>query len=210
MIDEGLIKMKYRILRKTFASCAVPFTLKKEPFTGILWIFLCTRVIITQTNKSVYRGAMNSTMQILEHQSIYLNNLISYKLYVPREKIPDVIRHILENIGSLNLQPTGKILFTEDICQHKNTEILIPVNRDFEPCEQYGKKEIFKLINAVSARHEGVFSDSGKTEQRLLDYIREKSYHMITLPYYSVVRLDPDNPGSCILDIYIGVNYNIL
>lgn len=149
-------------------------------------------------------------MQILEHQSLYLNNLVSYKLHIPREKTPFMIRHILDNIGSLNLQPSGKILFTEDIYQYRNMEILIPVNQEFEACEQYGKKEAFKLINAVSARHEGGFSESEKTEQRLLDYIRDKSYQMITLPYYSIVRLDEAHAGSCIMDIYIGVNYNIL
>ena len=149
-------------------------------------------------------------MQILEQQSLYLNNLISYKLHIQREKLPFMIRHIMENIGSLNLQPTGKLLFTEDIRNDKNMEILIPVDRDFEPCAQYGTKKIFKLINAVSARHEGAFFETEKTEQRLLEYIRNKSYQMITLPYYNVVRLDGTHADSCIIDIYIGVNYNIL
>lgn len=153
---------------------------------------------------------MGRPMQILEQQSLYLNNLISYKLHAPREKLPLVIRHMQENLDSLRLQPAGKILFTEDQSQYRNIEILIPVNHDFTPQEQYGKKPLFKLINAVSARHEGSFPDAEKTKQKLLDYIREKSYQAITLPYYSVVRLDESNAGSCILDIYIGVNYNIL
>ncbi len=149
-------------------------------------------------------------MQILEHQALYQKNLLSYKLHMPREKIPGMIQHVLENIGSLGMQPTGKILFTEDIYQYKNIEILIPVNRDFEACEQYEKKSEFRLINALSARHEGSFSDAENTERKLLDFAKNKFYHIITLPYYNIVRLDPEHPRSCIIDIYIGVNYNIL
>ena len=149
-------------------------------------------------------------MQILEHQSIYMNNLISYKLHMTREKTPSMIRHILKNIGILNMQPSGKIMFTEDDGQYQNMEILIPVDHEFEPCEQYGRKNTFKLINAVSVRHEGDFSETKKTEQKLLDFVKEKSYQMITKPYYSIVRLDDEHIGNCIIDIYIGVNYNIL
>ena len=196
--------------KKFFPAAAVPFTLKKEPFTGSLWIFCRVCAIIRENNKTAFRGEKETDMQILEHQSLYLNNLISYKLHLPRERVPGIIRHILDNLGSLGLQPTGKILFTEDIRQQKNMEILIPVQPDFDPCLQYGKKEIFKLVNAVSARHEGCFAETEKTDQQLLDYIRDRAYQMITRPYYSIVRLDPDDTGSCILDIYIGVDCNIL
>ena len=187
-----------------------PFAPETFPFTENLWYFCRIAAIMAVNSQSAHRGEKGSYMQILEHQSLYLNNLISYKLHIPREKTPFIIQHILDNIGSLNLQLSGKILFTEDIYQYRNMEILIPVDQKFEACEQYGKKEAFKLINAVSARHEGAFSETERTEQQLLDYIRSKSYQAITPPYYSIVRLDETHVGSCILDIYIGVNYNIL
>ena len=186
------------------------FAPKTVPFTEICWYFCCVVAIMAVITPPAYRGEKSVNMQILEHQSLYLNNLISCKMHIQREKTPFMIQHIMDNIGSLNLRPSGKLLFTEDICEYRNIEILIPVDHDFEPCEQYGKKDVFKLINAVSARHEGAFSETGKTEQRLLDYIQEKSYQMITLPYYRIVRLDEACASSCIIDIYIGVNYNIL
>lgn len=149
-------------------------------------------------------------MQILEHQSLYQKNLISCKLHMPREQIPLMIRHILENISSLGLHPAGRILFTEDIFQYQNIELLVPVEQDFQSCDHYERKLEFKLINAVSVRHEGAFTDIGKTEQKLLGFIREKDYQMITLPYYRIVRLEPECAASCIVDLYIGVNYNVL
>ena len=98
----------------------------------------------------------------------------------------------------------------QDPAQERNVEILIPVKGEFASCAQYEKKPVFKLINAVSARHEGSFSALAKTEQQLLQYAQEKAYQVITEVYYSIVRMDAGNPENCIIDLYIGVNYNIL
>ena len=149
-------------------------------------------------------------MQILEQQALILHDLISYKVRLTREKLPGFIRHCLANIDSLGIQPAGRILFTEDDSCEQNMEILIPVRPAPETCDQYQKKNVFRLINAVSARHEGTLDDLNRIEHDLLAYVQKKSYQAITKPYYSIVRLDADRPGSAIIDVYIGVNYNIL
>ena len=149
-------------------------------------------------------------MQILEHQSLFLQNLISYKLHLSKENLPFMIKHILKNVDSLGVKISNKILFTEHFSHYQNMEILIPVNTELKQCEQYEQKAVFKLINAVSIRHEGNFSEIEATKQKLLDYTMQKSYQTITIPYYSIVRLDAETLNSCIVDIYIGINYNIL
>ncbi len=149
-------------------------------------------------------------MQILEHQTLILHNLISYRIRLDREALPGFIRHCLENIDSLGMQPTGRILFTEDSSRTENIEVLIPVNREPASCPQYENKPVFKLLNAVTARHEGNFSEMDRIEKGLRAYAADKAYQVITKPYYSIVRLDPERPGSAIIDIYLGINSNIL
>lgn len=145
-------------------------------------------------------------MQILEHQSIFLQNLISYKLHMQCTKIPLMLRYITENIESLGVRLSGRILFSEDHSQHRNIEILIPVDREITPCEQYENLPAFILPDALSARHEGRISEMKKTEQKLLDFAKAKAYRILTPPYFHIVRMDANNPEYCILDIYIGVN----
>jgi effector-binding domain-containing protein len=145
-------------------------------------------------------------MQILEHQSVFLRNLISYRLHLPREKTPHMLRYIMENIESLGVQLSGAIFFTEDRSQYRNIEILIPVDRELEFCAQYDKKPAFRLLDAVSVRHEGSITEMEKTEQKLLDYAKRKAYEVTTQPYFHFIRTDPDDPEYCIADIYIGVN----
>ena len=92
----------------------------------------------------------------------------------------------------------------------ENMEVLIPVNREPESCPQYENKPVFKLLNAVSARHEGDFADMHRIEDGLRAYVADRDYQVITNPYYSIVRLDLDRSGSAIIDIYLGINSNIL
>ena len=149
-------------------------------------------------------------MQILEQQTVILHDLISYRVQMPLERLPSFIRHCIESLGSLGMQQTGRILFTGDCGGDQNLEILIPVCPEPVSCEEYRKKEVFRLINAISVRHEGDLSGLAHIEKELLAYAEKKSYQIITTPYYSIVRMDADRPGSAIIDIYIGVNYNIL
>lgn len=153
-------------------------------------------------------------MQILEQQTLILHDLISYRVQLLPERLPGFIRHCIENIGSLGMRPAGRILFTDESAAEdggeKHLEILIPVSPEPVSSAHYQKKTVFKLINAISARHEGDLSALARIEKELLAYAEKKSYQIITKPYYSIVRLDEDAPGSAIIDIYIGVNYNIL
>lgn len=149
-------------------------------------------------------------MQILEHQSLFFTNVISYRSHLDMEQLPALSEHIRTNVCKLGAQLSGKLVFTENNDDYKNIEILIPVNVELNNCTEYEYKPVFKLINAVSVRHEGGFSNLEKTHQLLVDYIKKKSYQVITAPYYSIIRLEPDDLSNCIIDIYIGTNYNIL
>lgn len=73
--------------------------------------------------------------------------------------------------------------------------------------KNYNIKPIYKLTNAVVIRHEGCFSNLNKTIEELKNYIKKMSYQSITNPYCRVVRKEKNN---MIIDIYIGLNCNIL
>ncbi len=150
-------------------------------------------------------------MQILEHQSLFLYNVISYKTFLPVSKIPEITEHLHRNINALGVELTGNIMLKKiDDDTGRNFEILVPVSEAVKSRQEYSYKPIFKLLHAVTVRHEGNYLNIAQTEQKLMDYIEKKSYQKATVPYYSIVRLDTDNTNSCIVDIYVGVNYNVL
>lgn len=148
-------------------------------------------------------------MQILENRSLFMENLISYRTNIKKADIPKLAEHICLSVSALGVEPDKKICFTYPQEENDEIEILIPVIGEIGTRDEYGHKELFRLINAVTIRHEGSIEDVGTAEKKLEDYIRKKSYEMITRPYYNIVRLS-DNPSDCIVDIYIGTNYNKL
>jgi len=148
-------------------------------------------------------------LQILENRSLFMENMISYRTNLPKEDIPKLVDHICRNVSALGVKLTKKICFTYLTDEKNEIEILIPVIGDITDHSEYGHKELFRLINAVTIRHEGSLADIDINEKKLVDYIRKKSYEMITRPYYNIVRLS-ENLSDCIVDIYIGTNYNKL
>ena len=87
---------------------------------------------------------------------------------------------------------------------------MIPVRGEISHFGGFEYKPCFKLINAVTIRHEGGIGKIGSTEKKLTDYISECHLEPVTAPYYVVVRGDEKSAEDCIIDIYIGINYNIL
>ncbi|HPY83538.1 hypothetical protein [Ruminococcus sp. XPD3002] len=145
-------------------------------------------------------------MQIVEHRSLFFCNLISYKTHLEREKLPEFAEHVKRNISRLGVEASDNMLFTVKSGEFRNIEVLIPISEELKSCNEYSFKPVFRLINAVCIRHEGTFGSIEETLGTLFDYINSRAYEPITAPYYSIVRLGTE----CIIDIYVGTNYNIL
>lgn len=150
-------------------------------------------------------------MQILKNQMIARNNLIVCKRKMSHEDIFSFIRYASENIRALDLEINDKIMFTTvNSDDGEMIKVMIPVSGQVRSCGEFEYQPMFKLVNAVAIRHEGGFAVIGSTEKKLTEYIAENHFEPITSPYYVVVRNDTSNLDNNIIDIYIGINYNIL
>lgn len=148
-------------------------------------------------------------MQILEHQCLYLNDLISYKTVIEKKNLHKLIEHIKHNIYNLQLCIKDNIVFTAiPNGDELSVEVLVPVAGKLHDCCKYNIKSVYKLNNAVVIRHEGCISRIYDTIEYLNQYIQSKGYHSITNPYCRIIRNDTD--VDMITDIYIGLNSNIL
>lgn len=148
-------------------------------------------------------------MQIIEHQDIQLNNLISYNTKVKHSDILKLTQYISDNLHVLDLKKNDNIIFAEkDHVNDEmvNVEILIPVKGKIEKCNEYDYKPIFKLNNAVIIRHEGTLENLPQTESILHDFIKEHNFETSTAPYYIVIRNSTKYSDDCIIDICIGIN----
>ena len=147
-------------------------------------------------------------MQIIEHQDIQLNNLISYNTKVKYSDILKLAKYISDNLHVLELTKKDNIIFAEkDHINNEvvNVEILIPVKGKIQECKEYDYKPIFKLNNAVIIRHEGNLNSLPQTAHILQNFIKEHNFQASTQPYYIVVRNGTIDSDDCIIDICIGI-----
>lgn len=139
------------------------------------------------------------------------NNLIVCKKKISQEDIFKFIRYASENIRALDLEISDNVIFTTIKSDDADMiKVIIPVSGQVRPCGEFEYQPVFKLVNAVAIRHEGGFEVIGSTEKQLAEYIEENHFEPITAPYYVLVRNDSANYDNNIIDIYVGVNYNIL
>lgn len=153
-------------------------------------------------------------MQIIEHQNIYLDNLLCYRRRIKQSDILKLAGYISDNLQALGLEQSGRIIFTEkesDKTDDKiNAEILIPVKGTVCKCDEFQSKPTFRLVNAVAIRHEGSPETLCETQSMLYRFIAEKGYEPVTRPYYTIIRNDAQRNTDHIIDIYIGVSLNSL
>ena len=147
-------------------------------------------------------------MQILEHQNIHLDNLISYTTKVKRSDILKLTQYISDNLHVLDLKKNDNIIFAEKEFindETLNIEVLIPVKGKIQECKVYNYKPIFKLNNALMIRHEGSIDTISKTRTILYKFIEEHGFKPSSEPYYIVIRNDNFHIDDCITDICIDI-----
>lgn len=138
---------------------------------------------------------------VVEHQTISAEQILSYCTDVDDDKIPQMLKSIKENMSVLGFQICGNII----VAKHNSfTEFLVPVDREFEPTDEYEYKAKVRLVNAVRLRHYGSFCGIQKSLEELGSYISQNKLSPVTSPYM-VERSKSDNA----YDIYIGISENI-
>ena len=146
-------------------------------------------------------------MQIIENQTISVNNLIDYNSKIQKKDILNLIHFISDHLYVLGLEQNGNIMFSllADYQDEADFEIFIPVKGTVQNCDEFGYQPEFSLENAISGRHEGSLASLGKAAQKLKNYISSNNYEPVTKAYYSVIREGTANAENCIIDIYIGI-----
>lgn len=152
-------------------------------------------------------------MEITEKQLIDVKSVLSYRTRVLDSDLRNLVEFVSENIDALNLNINGNIIFsvfdtdTAGDLEYINIEVLVPVSDYFKSNSKYVYKPYFRIENAVKLRHYGKYSDLKKSRSLIYEYLEENKLTPITNVYYKVIDNDS---SSSVIDLYIGINSNIL
>ena len=142
-------------------------------------------------------------MNIVKHQMIEYENIISYRCKTEDSEIPSMVQSIIRNIDVLDLNVCAPIIIGVHTAE---TEFIIPVDRAVKSSEgYYAYRPVFKLTNAARLRHYGSFRKIPDSIAALKTYLSDNSLVSDTDPYISVKNLEKN-----VYDVFIGVSENIL
>lgn len=148
-------------------------------------------------------------MEIIEKQYLSVESLLSYKTRSTYGRLGKLIDHISKSLELLEFEQIGNIIFSlkENTYDTDETildlEFLVPVDKKFKSNEFYVYKPEFKIFNAVKARHIGTYDTLINSRNKMQKYLSQKCYQPITDFYYYI-------NGSNLVDIYVGINGNIV
>ncbi len=89
-------------------------------------------------------------------------------------------------------------------------ELLIPLDKSVASTDAYIYKDQIKIVNAVVASYKGNPIGLRDACNSLNQYIIEHEMQPITIGYNVTRKMDMINPDNTEIDVYVGINPNIL
>jgi effector-binding domain-containing protein len=155
---------------------------------------------------------------ILEKQELRMTHVLSLRKRAAAQdfqrEIASLDRFIAEN-ALVRTGTTVSATFAAEIengAQVLDMEVLIPLDKSFEPPDGCAYKPEFLLTNAVKARHIGNPTLMQAVAAEINSYIQEHKLTPITAGY-NVTVVEPKSQAeldNMVVDIYVGVSPNIL
>ncbi|ACL75459.1 transcriptional regulator [Ruminiclostridium cellulolyticum] len=147
-----------------------------------------------------------------------MENVLSLRKKMTQKELDNQLEKIgefLQNNGATQAGPIVTVTFGIETKEREpllDMEILVPMDKELELSGDYVFKPLFRITNAVYARHKGNPADLQRTYNEMILFIQENNLQQITVGYN--VLINEPMPGltldDMIIDVYIGINPNIL
>lgn len=157
-------------------------------------------------------------MNITENCKLEMENVISFRGKVTQQQMSQIVKEMEQIISENSAEKKGSSATATFAIENNGSqpimdiEILIPLNKEIHVPSDYKFKPIFRLNNAVKIRHQGNPAMLQNSANELMKYIADHQLTPITTGYNVTVQ-EPTNQNdvdSLIIDMYVGVSYNIL
>lgn len=154
----------------------------------------------------------------MTNKELKMDNILSLRKKLKQNELSDEINMIHNYLAENGIKRAGPLVTAIFNVEQVNgeqiidIEILAPMDKKNGLPEKYNFKEKFYLTNAVYARHEGNPAFLQETYNKLIKYINDNNLQQIT-PAYNVYINEfssINDLDEMIIDIYIGINPNIL
>ncbi|MCR5755818.1 MAG: hypothetical protein K6G30_13530 [Acetatifactor sp.] len=151
-------------------------------------------------------------LEIKEKQELNIENVFSYRGKVKQNELEskgkEMECHIQkEGAKRVGTPITATYAIEGDVI---DVELLIPIDRSIESTDQFVFKKQIKIVNAVVASYQGHPRGVQDACNQLNQYIMQQRLQPITVGYNVAKKTDMLSPENTEIDVYVGINPNIL
>ena len=150
--------------------------------------------------------------EIKTNQNLELENLMSFLGQVRQSELEHIGKDLEEKIRQAGAEKVGYPISATYAVEGEmiDVEILVPINRRLHNIGNYVFKEKLLITNALQAMHRGNPVGLQQTCNQLNQYIIEQKLVPITVGYNVTRRVDMLNVENTEIDVFVGINPNIL
>ena len=151
-------------------------------------------------------------LEIKENQELNVESLLSYRGKVRQAEIENIGKEMesyIQNAGAKRVSNpmTATYAVEGDVM---DIELLIPVDKNIDSTDKFVFKKQIKIVNAVVASYKGHPAGLQEACNQLNQYIMEHKLQPITVGYNVTKKVDMLNPENTEINVYVGINPNIL
>jgi len=151
-------------------------------------------------------------IEIKEKQELKVEKLLSFRGKVSQAELEAVSKDMQNVIATQGAKQVGSAITATFAMENGmlDIEILVPVDKPMESVGRYSYKEQLHLVNAVVAVYRGHPVGLQETVEKLNQYMLDNQLQPITVGYNVTKRMDMLAPENTELEVYVGINPNIL
>lgn len=151
-------------------------------------------------------------LEIKENQELDILNLLSYRGKVSQAEFESIGKEMEKYIQETGAKRAGNPITATYAVEGEivDMEILIPIDKKIEAIGKFAFKNQIKITNAVVASYTGHPMGLQDACMQLNQYIMDNKLQPLTVGYNVTKKTDMLSPEQTEIDVYVGINQNIL
>lgn len=150
--------------------------------------------------------------EIKTHQELEVSNILSFRGKVKPYELDNIMKDMEQKIADAGAKRVGNPI-TATYAMDKDCveiEVLLPINQKIGSVENYKFKERVRITNAVLLSYKGNPAGLQAACNELNQYMAEHQLQPITVGYNITKYVNPNKVEDTEIDVYVGINPNIL
>lgn len=150
--------------------------------------------------------------EIKTNQELEVNKILSFRGKIRQTELDQINKDMETKIQESGAKLEGKpIIATFGIeGEYIDVEVLMPVDQEIKATGKYRYKNKIKIINAVKVCYKGHPVGLQAACNEMNQYIVDNSLQPITVGYNVTKNVDLTNLENTEIDIYVGINPNVV